>query len=230
MESVLICRGLCWGPLDPGLDLSVAPGEFVALRECPEPHESPLLLAAATLRRPPRGEVEVCGQAVEFGKRESLLPLRRLIGYVGPGSALVSDLTLRGNLLFGHCYFGHAEEAQERVLPLVRLLGLEDRLETKPADLPLQCQRAAIYIRELAKRPALIVLDHPGLGLSEQAAQALIRLLAEEKRRGAAAVFSAEAPFGALADRVIVIEEGRVAKELTVEAGRRRDSALAEGF
>ena len=49
--------------------------------------------AAATLRRPARGRLAVCGRPVEFRRRERLLPLRSRIGYVGPGSALVSDLT-----------------------------------------------------------------------------------------------------------------------------------------
>ncbi len=217
--KTLVCTDLCAAEGDFGLDLSLAPGEFAALREVPDCHESALLSAAATLRRPLRGEVACCGQRVHFGRRDQLLSLRCGIGYVGPGSVLVSDLTLLGNLLLGHTYLEREEEAASRVRDLALLLGLAPLLAAKPAALPFQLQRLAIYARELAKRPRLMVLDHPGLGLNEPAVRLVCRLLAEEKERGMAALLSAEPPFLALADRVLVVEPGKPATELTVAAG-----------
>ena len=219
MDHAFTCTDLCPAPGGCGLDLSVAPGEFVALRELPERHESAWLSAAATLRQPVRGTLKICGKTAEFHRRERLLNLRSRIGYVGPGSALVSDLTLLANLLLGHRYFGREGEATERVLSLARLLRLEPLLKVKPAVLPFQLQRVAIYARELAKRPQLMVLDHPGLGLGEQAARLVCRALAEEKEGGMAALLSAESPFLSLADRVLLFEEGQPVRELTVETG-----------
>jgi ABC-type multidrug transport system ATPase subunit len=221
MERVLVFSDLCLVPDGFGLDLELRRGEFVALREVPERHESELMLAAATLRPPARGEVSVGGRRVEFRRRECLLELRSRIGYVGISSALVSDLTLRGNLLLSHRYFGREEEAQAAVDALARLLKLEPLLEMRPAHLPFELQRLAVFARELAKRPHLLILDRPGLGLSETAARLLCHALAEAKERGMAALLSAEPPFLALADRVLVLEEGQPAKELTVEAGGR---------
>lgn len=219
MDNVFTCSDLCPLPGGCGLDLSVARGEFVALRELPERHESAWLSAAATLRQPARGTLKVCGKAADFRRRERLLPLRSRIGYVGPGSALVSDLTLLANLLLGHRYYGREAEASERAASLLRLLRLEPLIKVKPAVLPFQLQRVAIYARELAKGPQLMVLDHPGLGLGEQAARLVCRALAEEKERGMAALLSAESPFLSLADRVLLLEEGQPVRELTVEAG-----------
>jgi ABC-type multidrug transport system ATPase subunit len=217
---VLECSDLCAVPGACGLDLTVSAGEFVALREVPDCHESPLLTVAATLRRPVRGSLSLCGRSADFRRQHHLLALRLSLGYVGPGSALVSDLTLAGNLLLGHRYHGSEEAASERIQALVEMMLLEPLLEVKPALLPFQIRRVAVYVRELAKQPRLMVLDHPGLGLSEQAARLVCRALAEEKERGMACLLSAEQPFLALADRVLVLEEGQPATELTVhEAG-----------
>lgn len=228
MERIFVCSDLSLAPHGCGLDLEIGPGEFVALREVPERHESDVLLAAATLRRPARGALSVCGQAAEFRRRERLLRMRRSIGYVGAGSTLVSDLSLRHNLLLGHSYRGREREAAGDVCALAALLRLEPALEMKPGHLPFELQRLAIFARELAKRPRLLVLDRPGLGLSEQAARVLCQALAEAKRGGMAALMSAEQPFLALADRVIVLEEGQPAKELAACAGGRNPAgALA---
>jgi len=221
LDRILVCSGLCMAQGDTRLDLELAAGEFVALREVPDRHESDVLLAAATLRRPATGRLAICGQAAEFHRHHQLLPLRSRIGYVGPSSALVSDLSLRDNLLLGHRYFGREEEATARVLDLARTMRLGPLLDVKPALLPFECQRVAIFVRELAKEPRLIILDQPCLGLSEQASRLICRLLAEEKARGVACLLRAEAPFLSLADRVLLLEAGQPARELSVEAGGR---------
>jgi ABC-type methionine transport system ATPase subunit len=218
LDCCLSCCGLVAAPGAPPIDLEVRGGEFVAVREVPPRAESPLLSVVAMLAAPAAGGVTLKGQAADYGRPGDLLPLRARMGYVGPGSALISNLSLFDNIAYGHRYQGVDEaEVAARVRAAAALLGLEGALDLRPAAMPFEVRRLGVYARELAKEPWLMILDHASLDLGEDAMGRVSHALKLRKRWGLSALIGAEPALAGLCDRLIVIEEGQGAREMPVD-------------
>jgi len=211
----LACRDVvcCLG--SPPVCLRLKPGEFVGLRELPPQPESQLLSIAGLLSAPVSGQVTVMGSEADYERHQGLLNLRYRVGYVGPGSALISNLTLFDNIAFGHRYHGvfSEEELAVRVRAQVTLLGLGEALYLKPAAMSFEVRRLGVFARELAKEPCVVILDHPSLGLGEEALDRVLHSLQVRKRQGMSALMTCEPAFEPLCDRVLVIERGKEARE-----------------
>jgi ABC-type polar amino acid transport system ATPase subunit len=121
------------------------------------------LRALATLVYPVSGEYHFQGRLLAFDDYRKLLPVKRKIGYVGADAALVSNRTILENFLLMRYYFENtmAIQLHEEAALLCRRCGLTDKLGLRPANLNPLDARLAIYIRELAKKPAVLLLERP---------------------------------------------------------------------
>lgn len=144
-------------------DFIVRKGEVIAVTlEIPDDGHL-FLRALATLVYPLKGQYYFQGSLLTFNDYRKLLAVKRKIGYVGADAALISNRTLFENLLFMRYYFENtmAIQLNEEVASLCRQCGLSEKLEFRPASLNPLDIRLAIYIRELAKKPEVLLLDRP---------------------------------------------------------------------
>jgi ABC-type lipoprotein export system ATPase subunit len=139
------------------------PGD-VYLVDSSHPDDAGLFMRAlATLVRPVKGLYTFMGRRHDLRRYEDMLCCKQKIGYVAPDAALISNLTIRQNLMLQRFY--HEEQLNidlaGNVLEMCVDFGIADKLDLRPAGLhPMEVQ-AAIIIREITKQPAFLLLNQP---------------------------------------------------------------------
>jgi molybdate transport system ATP-binding protein len=213
------------GTLDLAVDLAVADGEVLAVLGPNGAGKSTLLRVLAGLLSPSEGHVTVDG-TVWDDARTHLPAHRRRLGMVFQDALLFPHLTVGENVAFGLRTRGvHRAQARTTAAGWLARVGLEGLGDRRPAQLSGgQAQRAALA-RALVGAPALLLLDEP---LSALDARTRLTVRAELRRHLAefagSTVLVTHDPVDAmaLADRVLVVEDGRIAQTGTpTEVSRR---------
>lgn len=121
------------------------------------------LKALATLVRPISGTYRYIGEKINLSDYRKLLPVKKKIGYIGQDAAMVSNRTVRENLLLMRFFFENSLSISldERTYRLCRMFNLEDKLDVRPGALKPDDLRIAIAIRELTKSFDVLLLDRP---------------------------------------------------------------------
>ncbi len=197
------------------IDLTVAPGEWVAIVGESGSGKSTLLNVIAGLDRPEAGEVRLDGKAVDYADDDSLaLWRRRHLGFVFQAFHLLPYLTVAENVALPLALLGAgAGERGERASALLASVGLGGLERRRPATLSGgEMQRAAIA-RALVHSPRLLLADEPTGNLDEGAAGAVLDCLGDAVRRaGAAALMVTHSRLAAArADRVLRLAGGKLA-------------------
>ena len=122
-----------------------------------------LLKVLATLARPVSGTYRFMGDVLDFSDYRNLLSVKKQIAYVASDSAMISNESIRDNLLLMRNYFENSLslKLEAETLELCRILGIEDKLDMRPASLDVLDVRSAIFVRELMKSPKLLLLERP---------------------------------------------------------------------
>ncbi|QGG40411.1 ABC transporter ATP-binding protein [Aeromicrobium yanjiei] len=190
------------------LDLDIAPGELVALLGRSGSGKSTLLRILAGLDEPQSGTAEIDGAASVAFQEPRLLPWRRVADNVGLG--------LRGR--------GRAER-RRRAAEVLAEVGLTDKTDAWPVTLSGgQAQRASLA-RALANDPELLLLDEPFSALDAltriEMHELVLRVWREHRPSVLLVTHDVDEALR-LADRVIVLAEGRIVHESPVPAPRPR--------
>jgi sulfonate transport system ATP-binding protein len=189
-----------------GLDLDIAPGEFVALLGVSGTGKSTLLRALAGLDTEARGQVDVAGPVAVAFQEPRLLPWRRVLANVAlglraPGPEQVARIALTE-------------------------VGLTDRARAWPLTLSGgEAQRAALA-RALVREPGLLLLDEPFSALDALTRMAMHRLVLRlwQAHRPAVLLVTHDVDEAlVLADRVLVLAGGRITFSGPVGVPRPRD-------
>ena len=192
-----------------GLDLSVAPGEFVAILGESGSGKSTLLNIIAGLDSVDSGAVTIDGEALTGLDDHALTELRRRrVGFVFQAFHVLPYLTLAKNVALPIALGdGLASDSLERARAMLAAVGLAGRADAYPRDLSGgELQRVAIA-RALVHDPALILADEPTGNLDPETAARIMALFATATReRGAGAVLvTHSAAAAAVADRTLVL-------------------------
>jgi sulfonate transport system ATP-binding protein len=188
------------------LDLDIAPGEFVAMLGVSGSGKSTLLRALAGLDDEVTGELEVPGTVAVAFQEPRLLPWRRVLANVSLGLRVPA-----------------AGAAARQALDEV---GLTERSAAWPLTLSGgEAQRAALA-RALVREPDLLLLDEPFSALDALTRIAMHDLVIRlwERHRPAVLLVTHDVDEALLlADRVLVLAEGRIALSCPVDLPRPRD-------
>jgi putative ABC transport system ATP-binding protein len=112
-------------------------------------------------------------------------------------------------------------KARARGLELLDQVGIADQAHKLPSALSGGQQQRAAIARALANDPQLLVADEPTGNLDSQTAQAVLELLAAQKRQGKSVLMvTHERDLGALVDRVVTLADGKVVSEQAREVAR----------
>ena len=210
------------------VDLTVVPGELVAVMGPSGSGKSTLLTLAGGLDTPTSGEVVVEGHPLSQMGRASMAQLRRRnIGYVFQDLNLIPALTAAENVALPLELDGRrAREARplaEEALAEVDLADLADRFPDEMSG--GQQQRVAIA-RALVGDRRLVLADEPTGALDSTTGEAVLRVLRARVDAGAAGLLvTHEARHAAWADRVVFLRDGIVVD--TTGSVAEADSLLA---
>ena len=200
--------------------LTIGDGEFVGLIGHTGSGKSTLVQHLNGLMKPDHGSVIVDGMDVS-DKNTDLREIRRRVGLVFqyPEHQLFEE-TVRNDVSFGPRNLGCSEqEIEERVVKACHQVGLSDeKLDMSPFDLSGGNKRRVAIAGVLAMRPRVLVLDEPTAGLDPRGRNELlelIRRLHDEEGNTIVMVSHSMDDISALAQRIIVMNEGRVAMDGT---------------
>ncbi len=199
-----------------GADLTVYPGQFVALVGTSGSGKSTLLQLLGCLDRPDAGSLKIEGEEVSTLSDEALAKVRnQRIGFVFQSFHLLPRLRADQNVALPLRYGGVPERARlARARELLERVGLGDRAHHLPSELSGgQCQRVAVA-RALAADPPLLLADEPTGNLDTRSGDDVLALFQELHAAGRTIVMVTHDPaVAALADRRIHLEDGRIVRE-----------------
>ncbi len=145
------------------VNLTVRPGEIVALVGPSGAGKSSLLHIAGLLEAPTAGEVFVAGRNCSTLDDLSRTRIRRLgIGFVYQFHHLLPEFSALENVILPQLIAGTGKKAAaERAAALLHRLGLDSRVDHRPAELSGGEQQRVAIARALANRPLLLLADEP---------------------------------------------------------------------
>lgn len=199
-----------------GVDLEVARGEFVAIMGSSGAGKSTLMHILAMLDAPTSGNVLIDGSDVSrfTSKEQAVFRLGR-IGFVFQFYNLFAELSAIENTMLPALITGVGRaEAEPRARQLLAAVGFDpDLLFLRPAELSGGDQQRAAIARALINDPILVLADEPTANMDSASALDLLDLFRELNERSAQTIIMVthEEEWGAKADRIIRLVDGRVA-------------------
>ncbi|MBI9082206.1 MAG: hypothetical protein JEZ11_01330 [Desulfobacterales bacterium] len=198
-------------------DFSVKQGQTCAVHG-DEPNDVYLFLRAlATVERPITGAYRFFGHRLDFSDYRRLLPWRRKISYIGRDSSMISNLTVRENLLLERNYFENSLklELSEEITWFCRVFNLLDKLDVRPGALNPLNLRVAIAIRELVKTSQILIMDGPEEILGHPKFHYLIERIHSMTASGIPFVYFSEDPnfLAGFSGRKIRIHRGALSEQ-----------------
>ena len=204
-----------------GMDLHVAPGEFVAIVGPSGCGKSTLLHLLAALDTPDEGTIRVGGHDLQ--SRRDLSHYRsRHVGMVFQLHNLLPSLTASENVQVPLFELGlPARERRERASRLLALVGLEGRDRNRPPQLSGGERQRVAIARALANEPPILLADEPTGSLDSDAGRLVLELLDELRHsRWLTLVLVTHDPAVAeRADRVVHMLDGRAVEPTPARAG-----------
>ena len=196
-----------------GADLTVAPGESVALLGPSGSGKSSLLHIAGLLERPTAGRVVIEGQDTGALSDDVATALRRdRVGFVYQFHHLLPEFDALRNVEIPMLMAGQGREAAARATALLESLGLGERLSHQPAQLSGGEKQRVAIARALANEPGLLLADEPTGNLDQEtSARVFGELRGLIEARGLAAVIAThDRRLAGQMDRVLKIEGRRL--------------------
>ena len=195
-----------------GVTITVDKGEFVAIIGTSGSGKSTLLHMLGGLDRPTSGNVKV--DNFELGKLndENLTVFRRQrIGFIFQNYNLVPVLSVWENIIFPITLDGKTPD-QQFIMEIVKLLGLEKKLDNLPNNLSGGQQQRVAIARALITKPAIVLADEPTGNLDSKTSTEVLGLIKRTSAefRQTVVMITHNDDIARLADRIVRIEDGKI--------------------
>lgn len=195
-----------------GVNLTVAPGEIVALLGPSGSGKSTLLQAVGLLEGGFEGSIRIKGEEAANLESDGRTRIRRdALGFVYQFHHLLPDFNAAENVILPQLIHGaESEPAKARADSLLTSLGLGHRLTHRPSQLSGGEQQRVAVARALANQPALVLADEPTGNLDEATADVVLaQFLSLVRGEGSAALVATHNErLAAKMDRVVRLHEG----------------------
>jgi len=195
-----------------GIDLTVRPGEVVALVGPSGAGKSTMLHIAGLLESPDSGTIEICGQDCSaMGDEQRTLMRRYNLGFVYQHHHLLPEFSALENVIVPQIIAGIPhKDAKDRAQEILNWMGLSDRLTHRPARLSGGEQQRVAIARALSTAPKVMLADEPTGNLDPHTAEEVFTILLRLARgAGLAALIATHNPaLAARMDRTLRLTDG----------------------
>ena len=196
-----------------GISVSFKKGSFWAIMGPSGSGKSTMMNILGCLDRPTSGQYFLEDKDVSILSDDSLSDIRlRYIGFIFQSFNLIPQLTVQKNIELPLYYLGwDAHKSSEKARELAAKVGLEERLNHRPAELSGgQMQRVAVA-RSLAANPHIILADEPTGNLDSHTGTQIMELLAKLNKEGTTVIMvTHEADIAAFAHNRLHMKDGLV--------------------
>jgi macrolide transport system ATP-binding/permease protein len=205
------------------VDLTIYPGEFLAIMGQSGSGKSTLMNILGCLDRPSSGRYLFAGRDIQSFDADGLAWLRReAFGFVFQSYNLLASETAKENVEVPGIYAGlSAGERSVRAESLLSTLGLGERLDHRPNQLSGGQQQRVSIARALMNGGEIILADEPTGALDSRSGVEVMALLETLARKGHTVILiTHDAEVARHADRIVEFSDGRVVRD----SGRKPDA------
>lgn len=202
------------------IDLKVKRGEFVVILGPSGSGKTTLLNLIGGIDSPTEGEIFVNGIDIsKFNQNKLTLYRRETVGFIFQFFNLIPTLTAKENVEFALELKDKKRERKRDATELLELVGLKERTDHFPYQLSGGEQQRVAIARALAKDPPLLLCDEPTGELDFKTGKKVLKVMKDlNKSEGKTyIVVTHNTPVGKIADRVIYLHDGEIAKEEVIE-------------
>ena len=196
-----------------GLDVSILPGEYVAICGASGSGKSTLMNIIGCLDRPTAGRYLLGGQDVSLLDDDQLSMIRGArLGFVFQNFNLIAQLTVLENLEVPLFYQGlPSRERRARAMAMAESVQLQDRLHHRPNELSGGQQQRVAIARAMMNDPLLLLADEPTGNLDSQTGEAILDIFDRLNATNRTIIVVTHEPgVAARCKRMIMLQDGRV--------------------
>ena len=212
-----------------GVDLEIERGRFTAVIGTSGSGKSTLLNMLGGLDTPTEGSIRVGGtELASLNSEQATIFRRKQIGFVFQNYNLIPVLSVWENIIFPITLDDRRPD-RNFIMQVVRLLGLEKKLDSLPNNLSGGQQQRVAIARALASKPAIILADEPTGNLDTRTSDDVIGLLKMTgKEFNQTIVMITHNPeIAQMADRIVRLEDGRIVRLEDGRIVRTKDRHIA---
>ena len=195
-----------------GVDLEIERGKFTAIIGTSGSGKSTLLNMLGGLDTPSEGSIQIGNtELAKLNSEQATIFRRNHIGFIFQNYNLVPVLSVWENIVFPISLDGRRPD-ETFIMEIVRLLGLEKKLDSLPNNLSGGQQQRVAIARALASKPSIILADEPTGNLDSKTSDDVIGLLkmTGSEFRQTIVMITHNPEIAQMADRVVRIEDGRI--------------------
>ncbi len=151
-----------------------------------------LINGLATLSYPIGGTYDFDGRTLNFSDYRKLLSTKKRIAYIAYDTTLISNRTVRENLTLNRIYFHNdlSPELNDEEYRICNLFNIEPILDVRPTQLKGPDIKKSILVRELLKKPDLIIIEYPDEFSGYNSMRELIDILKTAVESGATLIYT----------------------------------------
>jgi putative ABC transport system ATP-binding protein len=205
-----------WLPVLHEIDLSIEPGEFVAIMGASGSGKSTLMNIIGCLDRPTQGRYLLLGNDVSSASRSELATVRnQTLGFVFQNFNLLSRTSALENVELPLVYAGvGSRERRQRARAALERVGLGERVDHTPNQLSGGQQQRVAIARALVSHPRLILADEPTGNLDSRTSLEVMAMFQELVRSEITLILVTHEPdLAPFASRIITLKDGRLSSD-----------------